>query len=285
VEKTKKNPEKLTEMNGYRNGYIISREAKPQNRVCVGVPMTGVIRSEWMMARYGQVIPCNWSQVDIIQWIDQWSPMQFQVADARNIIASDAVKKDYEWLVFIDHDVCLPPLFLVQINEHMLKGNVPIFGGLYWTKSIPSEPLVYRGRGNSYYKDWKFGDKIWVDGLGMGATVIHVSILKALYKESEPYPGNFANRDYVRRIYAQPVRTWYDPQEKEFHTAVGTEDLEFLSRIMKDGIFKKAGWPEYEKKQFPYMVDTGIYCRHIDWEGIQYPTAGEDGAFIPKKKK
>lgn len=211
--------------------------------------------------------------------------MQFQVADARNIIASDAVKKDYEWLVFIDHDVCLPPLFLVQINEHMLKGNVPIFGGLYWTKSIPSEPLVYRGRGNSYYKDWKFGDKIWVDGLGMGATVIHVSILKALYKESEPYPGNFANRDYVRRIYAQPVRTWYDPQEKEFHTAVGTEDLEFLSRIMKDGIFKKAGWPEYEKKQFPYMVDTGIYCRHIDWEGIQYPTAGEDGAFIPKKKK
>ena len=281
----KKKQPKYQETTGYRNGYIVANDDKPQTRVAVGVPMTGLLRSEWVMSRYGQVIPCNWSQTDIIQWIDQWSPMQFQVADARNIVASDVVKKGYEWLVFLDHDVCLPPMFLVQINEQMLKGDIPIFGGLYWTKSLPSEPLVYRGRGNSYYKDWKLGDKIWVDGLGMGATVIHGSILRALYAESEPYPNGFANRDYVRKIYSQPVRTWYDPQEKSFRTAVGTEDLEFLTRIMKNGIFKKAGWPEYEGKKYPFMVDTGIYCRHIDWEGTQYPSMGEDQAFAPKKKK
>ena len=30
------------------------------NRIVIGIPMTGTIRSEWALARYGQVIPCNW---------------------------------------------------------------------------------------------------------------------------------------------------------------------------------------------------------------------------------
>jgi hypothetical protein len=42
----------------------------------------------------------------------------------------------------------------------MHQGDIPMLSGLYFTKSLPAEPLIYRGRGNSYYKKWKFGDKV-----------------------------------------------------------------------------------------------------------------------------
>ncbi len=266
---------------GYR-GMAIYKNTEPQRRLMVGIPMTGNLRCEWHLAKTQQVIPCNWSQQDFVQFVDQYSPIKFMVADARNIIAQAAVRENFEWLLFIDHDVCLPPLFMVTINDYMIRATIPIFGGLYFTKSVPSEPLVYRGRGTGYYADWKIGDKVWVDGMGMGATVIHVSILRALYEESEEYT---VAGETIRRVFETPSRVFYDPESKSFHTQIGTEDLEFCSRIMRDGIFEKAGWPKYAKKRFPFMIDTKLFCWHIDENGIKYPAKGENLRFVRKKKE
>lgn len=260
------------------NSMVIENTSKKsQSRVMIGIPMTGLVRSEWMMARYGQVIPCNWSQVDAIQWIDQFSPLHFLVADARNIVVHHCVEKDFQWLVFIDSDVVLPHDFVLKVNERMLDGDVPMWSGIYFTKSRPSEPLIYRGRGTGYYRDWKFGDQVWVDGIPMGCTAIHSSILKALYEESEAY--EVKRGFWVRRVFETPARTWYDPEELTWYTATGTEDLTLCSRIIDDGIFKKAGWPEYADKEFPFLIDTSIYCLHIDPNGVKYPSAGEDQRF------
>src|ERR1700704_6042759 len=79
-----------------------------QNRLVVCIPMTGLIRSEWMMARMGQVIPTNWSQVDIMQMISSYAPLGYMVADARNCSVKRAVEGGFEWILFIDHDVVLP---------------------------------------------------------------------------------------------------------------------------------------------------------------------------------
>lgn len=254
---------------------------RPTNRVMIGIPMTGLLRSEWVLARYGQTIPCNWSQVDVIQWLDQFSPIRYMVADARNMIACKAVEEDFEWLLFIDHDVVLPPTTLLRMNDYMLENKVPIVAGLYFTRSVPAEPLVYRGRGTSYYNDWKLGDKIWVDGHGMGCTLINVRILRALYEESEDYQlGPFM----VRRLFESPAKCWFDPETQEWKSEVGTEDLFFLDRIKRCGIFAKAGWPEYADKEFPFLVDTSIFCRHIDWDGVQYPARGEEMQYMPEPK-
>lgn len=272
--------EKVTETKGYRNSIIISKDSKPQKRLCIGIPMTGLLRSEWVIARYGQVIPCNWSQNEFIQYVDQYSPMSFLVADARNIVVRDFVKGDFEWLLFIDHDVVLPPMLLIKLNDYMINAKIPILSGLYFTKSVPSEPLVYRGRGNGYYSNWKLGDKVWVDGLPMGCTLIHNSIIKTLYEESEEYKvGN----QTVRRVFETPTRVFYDPQSHSFNTQTGTEDLEFCTRIMKNDIFIKAGWSKFQKKKNPFMIDTGLFCYHIDWDGIKYPAKGEQVRFVRKE--
>jgi hypothetical protein len=147
---------------------LYKKTTPAKNRIMVGIPYTGLLRAEWVMARYSQVTPCNWSQVDVIRWLDPHSPLGFLVADARNIIATEAINGDFEWLFFIDHDVMLPIGTTLKINEHILNPKSPIISGLYFTKSVPSEPLIYRKRGTGYYNDWKMGEKVWVDGTPMG---------------------------------------------------------------------------------------------------------------------
>jgi len=258
-------------------GKIFGKVDGAQNRIMVGIPMTGLLRAEWVISRYGQVIPCNWSQTDCFHWLDQYSPVGFLVADARNIIANNFIEKGFEWLFFIDHDTILPPTTILKWNARMLKKDVPVWSGLYFTKSEPAEPLVYRGRGNSYYKDWKLGEEVWVDGIPMGCTMIHSSILKVMYDESEEY--DCAGRK-LKAIFETPARTWFDPEKQQWYNSVGTEDLAWCTRVMKDNVFKKAGWPEYQDKEFPFLIDTSVFCRHIDFNGRQFPARGEEQEFI-----
>lgn len=246
-------------------------------RVLIGCPMTGLVRSEFMMARYGQAIPANWSAVDFIQWVDQYSPLKYLVSDARNLIASECVKKDFEFLLFIDHDVILPQGFLLAVNKRIQENEIPMWSGLYFTKSVPSDPLVYRGRGNGYYRNWKMGDEVWVDGIPMGCTMIHGSILKVLYDESEEY---VLGGTKVRRVFETPSKTFYDPEKKGWFNLSGTEDLTLCTRIQENNIFKKAGWAKIGRRKFPFMIDTNLFCRHISFDGNQFPARGEEQQFM-----
>src|SRR4030042_1002979 len=269
-------------MFGFREGNSqIRNTAKAYKRIMIGIPMTGLVRSEWIMARYSQVIPCNWSQVEAIQWLDQYSPLDFTVADARNFIATAAVDQGFEWLFFLDHDTILPPAAFLKLNELMIYKEYPVWSGLYFTKSVPSEPLVYRGRGTGYYPDWKMGDLVWADGVPMGCTLISGKLLKVLYDESEAYVAGPAT---IRRIFETPNRVWFSPEERRWFTATGTEDLEWRSRVIRTGALKKAGWAEFADKEVPFVVDTSIFCKHIDFGGVQYPSKGEEKQFMKEEE-
>ena len=269
-------------MEGYREGSSMYKaEHKPYKRVMVGIPMTGLVRSEWVMARYSQVIPCNWSQVEAIQWLSQYSPLDFSVADARNFIACAAVEQEFEWVFFLDHDVILPPGTLIKINELMIRKKYPVWSGIYFTKSVPSEPLIYRGRGNGYYNDWKFGDLVEVDGVHMGCTLIDVKVLKVLYESSPTYQAGNLN---LKEIFNTPRKVWYSPELRNWFTASGTEDLEWCTRVMREDALRKAGFPEFADKQYPFVMDTSVFCKHIDMDGIQYPARGEEQQWMKKEE-
>jgi len=254
----------------------VDTQYTPGKRVLIGVPMTGLVRSEWVLARYGQVIPINWGHVEMVQFIDQYAPIRFMVADARNVIVKKAVEENFEWLFFIDHDTMLPPHCMLTWNTMMRKAGVPVFSGLYFTKSVPSEPLVFRGRGNGFYDKWKMGDKVWVDGIPMGCTMIHNSILKVMWDESEEY--SMMGQTF-RRVFHTPAESYFDPEKGIGCNTTGTEDLHWCARVMNENIFKKAGWPEYQKKKYPFLIDTNVFCRHIDFNGVKYPSQGEEKEF------
>ncbi len=253
----------------YRS-HILQNNIPYKHRLLIGIPMTGLVRAEWMLARFGQIIPTNWSQLDCIQWIDTFAPVGYMVADARNACVQEAVERGMEWLLFIDHDTVLPPDAFLRLNDYMREGKYPVVSGLYFTRSNPSEPLIYRGRGNSFATNWLPGDKVWVDGIPMGCTLIHCSILKAMYDESEEYR---VGAKVFRRVFDTPNKMWFDPETGACHSLTGTEDLDWCDRVMKGKFLEKAGWAKHAKKhpKYPFMMDTGIFCRHIGMDGQQFP--------------
>jgi hypothetical protein len=249
--------------------FMDKNPGKMNNRLLIGTPMTGLVRSEWMVARYGQTIPTNWSYIETMQWMSSMIPLEYQVADAENIIAKACVEGNFEWLLFIEHDNVLPPQTFVKLNQYMIKGDVPIVGALYFTKSDPPEPMIYRKPGGGYYADWKLGDKVWCRGLPFGCTLIHGSIIRALWDISPEYEVNGIT---TRRVFKSPESLFVDPNALDWMIVQGTSDLNFCNQLIEQGIFEKAGWPKYQKKEFPFLVDTSMFVRHIDQNGTQWPT-------------
>lgn len=264
-----------------------SKDSVWTNRILIAVPTTGNVRIEWVMAKYGQIIPTNWSQVEMVQWLNTYAPLEYQLPDAENLIAKQVVTGDYEWFLSIEQDNLIPPDAFVRLNEYMIEGKVPILSGLYFTKSHPPEPILYRGRGNGSFRGFKLGDKVWCDGIPFGFTLIHGSIIKAIWNESEEY---MVGNEVTRKVFTLPnfnVGNFGFENEKatggRFAYTRGTTDLNFCKRVIRDGIFKKAGWPQYEGKKFPFLVDTNILVMHIDERGRQYPLGGVPRQYSPVK--
>ena len=264
-----------------RNAGLDKNEGPWMNKILLATPSTGLVRMEWVMARYGQLIPTNFSMVNIIQWMSAYAPVQHQLADAENLIAKALVEGNYEWLCSIEEDNVLPLDFLMRMNEYIIKGDVPIVSGLYFTKSNPPEPLIYRGRGTGSFQDFKLGDKVWCDGLPFGAVLIHGSIIRALWNESEEYSVQGIT---TRRVFSNQPQSFGKPEDGKFATTSGTTDLAFYTRIMENDIFRKAGWPEYSKKKYPFLVDTNILVSHITQSGVRYPLF-MTRKYVPDPKK
>lgn len=237
-------------------------------RVLVATPSTGLVRMEWVQARYGQVLPVNWSAAQWIEWCDGYVPMRYQVDDAQNLICRAAIQGNYEWLLMIEHDTCPPPDAFLRFNQYMRDENVPVVSGLYYTRSRPPEPLIFRGRGVGVFTDWKQGDLVMADGVPTGCLLIHMSLIRALWDDSPEY----AIRGQVtRRVFDTPRAEWYDPQYHTLNAISGTSDLQWCSRIIAGHFMAKAGWPDFDGIPYPFLVDTNIACIHIDMNGEKYP--------------
>jgi hypothetical protein len=246
-----------------------------KKRVCIAVPTTGLVRIEWMMARFGQVIPCNWSNGDIFQYFDQYSPVGWAVAEARNVCTEYFISQGFEWLLFIDHDVCLPPDTFLRINEYMMQAEYPVVSGLYFCKGTHPEPLLFRGRGNGFFNNFRRGEKVMVDGIPMGLTLIHRDIMKYLYDNSPVETiQTIRGPVVVRKVFETPRDSWYDPEEGKYAQRTGTEDLFWCDRVINEKVFEKCGnpkWKKFGKLKNPFLCDTGMFARHIDDMGRMFP--------------
>lgn len=237
-------------------------------RLLVFTPTRGTVRMEWVVARYGQIIPTNWSMVLMQQFVDGFVPMRYSVADAQNLACKEVVENNYEWLLMIEDDTIPPPDAFIRFNKYMHKGDIPVVSGLYFTKSQPAEPLVYRGRGTSTYNNWKMGDKVWCDGVPTGMLLIHGDIIRAMWKDSPEYS---AHGTVTKQIFNTPSGFWFDADSGQIGQKTGTSDLAWCEDVIKGKYFEKAGFPAIQKKKYPFLVDTNIFCYHIAPDGVQYP--------------
>lgn len=244
------------------------------NRVLIGTACTGLMRTEWVGARYSATLPVNWSQVEMTHQIPTYMPLRYQVADAQNMIVKQAVTKDFEWLLLLEHDVVIQADTFTRFNNWMLSEQAPIISGLYFSRSHPSQPLIFRGRGNGVYLDWQQGDIVYCDGVPTGLLLIHVGILKLMWEDCPEYALWGTT---TRRVFVTPREMWYNPNDAAVSVGrrSGTSDLDWCSRVIEGDYIRKAGWEDYwdnlEDKQYPMICDTGIFARHINPDGEMFP--------------
>ena len=246
-----------------------SGNAEYMNRVMIGTAVTGLVRVEWVMGRYNQAIPPNWSVVTWQSWLASYNPLHYQVADAQNLIVQRCITANFQWLILVEHDNVLPPDAFIRFNEWIQKAEYPVVSGLYYTRAQPSEPLVFRGRGNSTFRDFEMGDLVWADGVPTGVLLIHVDVLRKMYEESPEY---LAQGMVVRRVFVAPSTSMMD-DHGDYHIAAGTSDIAWCDRVMKGDYLRKAGWNKFmdEHADLPFLVDTNIFSTHIEQDGRQYP--------------
>jgi hypothetical protein len=254
----------------YGSKLLDSGDAQFLKRILVGTACTGLVRAEWVQARVGQTIPTNWSMVTMWQALNSFMPLRYQVDDAQNLIVREAIQGKYEWLLLWEHDVIPGPDCFIRLNEYMRSKETPIVSGLYYTRSKPAEPLMYRGRGNSYVTDWKIGDRVWCDGVPTGMLLVHSSVLKAMWDDAEKYT---VYGETTRRVFQTPSKIFFDPDTGNFSTATGTSDLLWCRKVIEGDYLRKAGWSEFADAhpEYPFLCDTAIYCRHINPDGQMFP--------------
>lgn len=229
-------------------------------KVLIGTPTLGTVRMEWHNAMASMVIPCNWSN-------GMTSPIGFRVADAQNLIVEQFLAAGYDWLLLIEDDVIPPPDLFLRVEKYMDAGDVPIVSGLYHVKGVNtiSQPMIYRGRGNGAYRSWKPGDLVWADGVPTGCLLVHRKVLQVLHDEAPVYVLRpIGGEMRLRQVFDTPRSVQIDMGTGSYLKTMGTSDLHFCEQVISKKALARAGWPDVQKKRYPFLVDTGIACGHID---------------------
>lgn len=197
----------------------------------IGIPTLGMVSSHFMMARaqLQSSLVISWSDYVVTDDLMRSKGKPLNVAAKKQEIAEFAVENGADWVLFLDDDVCFPPNTLLQL----LGREKDIVGGVYWSKSEPPVPLVFKGHMEGPHLNWHAGDFIKVDAMGMGLTLVRTKVFKAM-------PKPWFSENYV----------YHELENANSRNAGTTEDIYFYKKARDYG--------------FEVFCDTGIQALHYD---------------------
>lgn len=139
----------------------------------------------------------------------------YRVDVAKQRLAEMAIANNAQYALFIDDDV-LPPSngLLKMIKLWKSDPKYKIISGVYFSKSEPPLPLIFRGGLEGSHWDWTTQDIIKADGAGAGFLFVDTSIFKKLPKPWFSCDYNFDD-----------PRVSYDLQKWELTDRLGAELL------------------------------------------------------------
>jgi len=189
------------------------------SKFALGLPTWGKVTSEWAAA-YAQLqwpLGCNMTPL----WIKGE-----KIDDARNQIVKEALNIGASHVLFIADDVIPPPNIAIQL----LARNKPIVTGVYWTKTYPPEPYIWRGVQQGPFLKWKVGEFFQIDMAGCDALMVETSVFRNL-----PEPWFHCNW------------TW---EPDDLVSPLSTEDFHFYVKARAAG--------------YEVWCDSLVQCNHQD---------------------
>ena len=145
----------------------------------------------------------------------------------RTSAVKDAREKNCKHIWFIDDDT-VPPFDAGRNLLYLLEQHpkAMVAAGVYCTRSMPPEPIVYREQGAGADWDWKVGETFQRWGAGTGCMMINLEVF-----------------DHIEEPWFLTTNT---AEHRE------TDDLYFCRKVSEAG--------------FELWVDGGILCHHYDME-------------------
>lgn len=107
----------------------------------------------------------------------------YRVDIAKERLVEMAIKNNCQWILFVDDDT-IPPgdALMKMIKLWRSDPKYKVISGVYWSKSDPSVPLVFRGNLEGSYWDWKTTDLIEADAAGAGCLFVDINVFKSMPK-------------------------------------------------------------------------------------------------------
>lgn len=188
--------------------------------VVVGIPSFGMVSTYFLESRISQQFPLVSSAANKIV-------LNRPIADARNEIVEFALQQGASYIYWLDDDVIAPPDAFLKLYNHQKD----IINGVYWSKSNPPMPLLFRNHLEGPYWDWHVGDLIEIDAAGSGLTLVKTDVYRNI-----PEP-------------------WYSVEYSSFKgmnvsSPSNTEDLYFYWKARKAG--------------YKVWADTSIQALHFE---------------------
>ncbi len=199
--------------------------------VAMALPTWGKVSITWAQAyrHVGGPLGCN--MVELSPEVGK------PIAEARNALMQSAIDANCDFIFFLGDDVLTPPDTITRMLQRMWENSdVHIVTGMYWTKTWPTQPYIWRGQQRGPYMDWKHGEFFKIDYAGVDCTMIR---LTSEMKELGP--------DWFSTEW-----TWEENEDKQGMVALNTEDFYFYTRARKAGL--------------KLWCDSNIQCLHEDRE-------------------
>jgi len=137
----------------------------------------------------------------------------YKVDIAKERLAELALANHVQWVFFLDDDVIPPPdTLLKMVRLWRSDPKYKVISGVYWSKSDPPVPLIFRGNLEGSYWDWTIYDLIKADGAGAGCLFVDTEVFKKL-----PKPWFSAN------YFFEDPRIEYDIEKWRLTDLLGTE--------------------------------------------------------------
>jgi predicted SAM-dependent methyltransferase len=134
---------------------------------------------------------------------------------AKERLAEMALANHCDFVYFADDDVIPPPDTLIKmVRLWRSDPKYKIISGIYWSKSDPPVPLVFKGNLEGSYWDWKTTDLFIADGAGAGMLFVDTEVFKKI-----PKPWFSCN------YFFEDPRTEYDLQKWNLTDQLGAELL------------------------------------------------------------
>lgn len=212
----------------------------------IGIPTRGMHSYLFSQSLNGMILPTNFGMQ--IRYVPN-----MEVGRARNILVGAAMEAGAKYLMFIDEDVIAQggamKRLVYWLDTHPEWSCV---AGVYATKTVPPEPLLYKEWGDGPYYGWKVGDMVRVKCVGNGFTMFRMADFDRIppdmalpYEDRNPWTG-------------QPmlIRNFFNTGSTELVTPNGSSQKRWTEDMYFFQLAEQTGWQVW--------ADTSIELLHYD---------------------